>query len=140
MTELARAKEALLRGEYTCVICKGEMLYTSNERGVKPLLSWLNSGAALVNAAAADKVVGKAAAFLYVLLGVREVYAPVISERARSVLEEHAITLEAEIVVPAIRNRRGDGYCPMESAVWDIEDAREAKAVIEKKAKELEGK
>lgn len=140
MTELARAKEALLRGGYTCAICKGETLYTSDERGVKPLLSWLNSGAALANAAAADKVVGKAAAFLYVLLGVREVYAPVISERARSVLEEHAIALEAEIVVPAIRNRRGDGYCPMESAVWDIEDAREAKAAIEKKAKELAGK
>ncbi len=140
MTELARAKETLLQGGYTCAVCKGGKLYTSEERGVKPLLLWLNSGEDLVGASAADKVVGKAAAFLYVLLQVKEVYAPIVSERALAVLREGGVAVEADLVVPAIRNRRGDGYCPMETAVWDIEDAIVAKAAIEKKARELAGK
>ncbi len=140
MTELARAKETLLRGGYTCAACKGEKLYTSEERGVKPLLAWLNSGEDLAGASVADKVVGKAAAFLYVLLQVKEVYAPIVSERALSVLRNGGIEVEADLVVPAIRNRRGDGYCPMETAVWDIEEASEAKAAIEAKIKELAGK
>ena len=139
MTAMEKAKQELLQGEYTCAVCKGEKLYTSVERGVKPLLTWLDSGEDLSAASAADKVVGKAAAFLYVLLGVKEVYAPIISERALSVLKEQGIAVEADAVVPAIRNRRGDGFCPMETAVWDMEDALEAKAAIEKKARELAG-
>ncbi len=139
MTELARAKDALFHGGHTCAICKGGKIYTSDERGVKPLLFWLGTGEDLHGASAADKVVGKAAAFLYILLGAREVYAGVISEPALSVLKAQGIDVEANIVVPAIRNRSGDGYCPMETAVWDIGDAETAKAAIEAKRKELAG-
>jgi len=139
LTAMEKAKQELLQGKYTCVICKGEALYTSVERGVKPLLAWLDSGEDLADASAADKVVGKAAAFLYVLLQVKEVYAPIVSERALAVLKDGGIEVRADLVVPAVRNRRGDGYCPMETAVWDIEDALEAKAAIEAKAKELAG-
>ena len=81
-SNLTRAIEQLNSGVCTCVLCKEDIVCTSTERGVKPLLNWLDRGVDLHGFSAADKVVGKAAAFLYVLLGVKEVYAPVMSESA----------------------------------------------------------
>lgn len=138
--ELNRAKETLAAGDYTCAICKGGTVYTSTLRGVRPLLSWLADGTDLRGAAVADRIVGKAAAFLYVLLGVGTVYAPLMSVPARETLHAAGIAVEADEVVPAIQNRDGTGRCPMESAVWDITDPHEAKAALEKKIAELMAK
>lgn len=57
-------------------------MLTSTERGVKPLLQWLDGENSVKGFSAVDKVVGRAAAFLYVLLEVKEVYAGVMSEGA----------------------------------------------------------
>lgn len=43
MKELERAKKCLQSGEYTCVLCKDDKLYSSTDRGVKPLVTWLTS-------------------------------------------------------------------------------------------------
>lgn len=131
---------ALLREEgFTCVLCSGDQVLTSRLRGVKPLLTWLDEGLDLKGFTAADKVVGKAAAFLYVLLGVKEVYAQVMSQPAKAVLEAHGIPNGCEEEVPAIRNRTNTGFCPMETAVWEISDPQEALTAIRQKAKELNG-
>ena len=103
-------------------------------------MRWLNEGTDLSGASAADRIVGKAAAFLYVLLGVRTVYAPLISVPAQETLRAHGIEAIADAVVPAIRNRTDTGFCPMESAVWDISDQREAKAALERKISEMMAK
>ena len=130
MSELRRAKELLRSGGYTCVVCKGEEIYTSELRGVKPIADLLAGGVELCGASAADKVVGKATAFLYCLMGARSLYAAVISEPALRVLAEAGIAVEYDTLVPNIINRRGDGICPFELAVLDIDDAEEAYAVI----------
>ena len=117
-----RARLALDAGGYTCYIIKEQAIYTSHHRGVKPLLDWLDAGADLRGGIAADKVIGKAAAFLYVLLGVSYVYAGVISKPAFDVLSKYGIACEYGILVEAIQNRTKDGFCPMERAVWDVED------------------
>ncbi len=113
-------------GQYTCVLCKADEIHTSTERGVKPLLDWLDSGIDLKGFSVADKVVGKAAAFLYVLLGVREVYAPVMSESAIYTLSRNGIFPQCDVSVKSIINRAGTGNCPMEEAVMDIIDPKEA--------------
>lgn len=135
--ELERAKALLAEGKYTCVACRGEKTLCATERGVKPLLGWLNGGEALGGAAVADRVVGKAAAFLYVLLGVRVVYAPVMSVPARETLCAAGIEVYADALVPAVRNRTNTGFCPMESAVWELSDPAEAKAALERKISEM---
>ncbi len=128
--ELQNAKERLLAGELTLVmIAKGRML-ESRERGIKPLLSLLDSGEIAAGAVAADKVVGKAAAFLYVLLGVSALHACVISRPAAEVLHTHGITLTHDTLVEGIRNRKGDGPCPMESAVLALDDPQAALTAI----------
>ncbi|MBQ8188363.1 MAG: DUF1893 domain-containing protein [Lachnospiraceae bacterium] len=134
---LIEAKELLDANDYTCVIMSGKSLYTSRERGVKPLLAWVNEGVDFAGFFAADKVVGKAAAFLYVLLKVEAVYAKIISAPAVQVLDKHDIQVFYEEKVEAIRNRTNTGFCPMEKTVWEIENPKEALEAIRKKASEL---
>lgn len=130
MNDLARAKSLLREGGYTLVAVNGEETLASTERGVKPLLMLLGEGKNLVGFSAADRVVGKAAAFLYVLLGVKEVYADVLSTLAEGVLRGHGIAVSCQTRTERIVNRAGDGLCPMESAVADIDDAQEALSAI----------
>lgn len=135
--DLERAKELLTRGGYTCVICKDDAMYTSSKRGVKPLLDWLDERADLRGFSAADKVVGRGAALLYGLLGVRAVYADVLSQEARAALEHCGIVASCGNCVPRIVNRSGTGYCPIETAVLGIDDGEEALKVIRARLKEL---
>ncbi len=134
---LKKCHEMLKSGEYTLVLFNGETLLTDTKRGVKPLLDLLDRNEDLSGFSAADKVVGKAAAFLYVLLNVREIYADVISSHALSVLEQHQIPVEYNTLTDKIKNRAGTGFCPMETAVLDEENPERALARIREKAKEL---
>ena len=127
---LIKASRMLNEGGYTCVILKDEMEYTSLDRGVKPLISLIQSGESYLGAYAADKTVGAGAAHLYVLIGVSEVWANVISESALAVLKDNGIGVYYGQRVPYIINRRGDGICPIESAVRDARDSREAYDLI----------
>ena len=140
MTEaLKKAKDILLSDDsLTCAAC-GEDIFTSRERGVKPLLQLYESKKDYSKYSFADKVIGKAAAFMYVLLGVKEIYCVTISKLAAEVLKEHGIKFYCENNVPAIKNRRGDGFCPMETAVKDICQPKEAYDAIVKRLSEMRG-
>ena len=132
--DMARAKALLDNNkEYTCAACRAEREFVAMEHGIRPLLCWLDEGIDLVGASAADRIVGKAAAFLYVRLGVRAVYAPLMSAPAQETLCANGIEATADKVVPAIRNRTDTGFCPMESAVWEISDPREAELALRRK-------
>jgi len=135
---LHKALDLLRSGDYTCVVCRGDTVYTTTQRGVAPLLSWLDAGTDLNGFSAADRVVGRGAAFLYCLLGVKEVYARVMSHPAAEVLRNHGILAEAETFVDGIINRTGDGPCPFEAAVMNIRDAREALVAIRKKRTQMQ--
>ena len=127
---LKTARQLLSEGGYTCVLYDGTRTLTATQRGVAPLLQWLNTEQGSASYVAADRVVGKAAAYLYVLLGITAVHAGVISRPALAVLERYGIKASYDTVVDAIQNRTKDGFCPMERAVWEIDDPREAHCAI----------
>lgn len=133
MEDLKQAIALLNRGAYTCVLCRDDEVYTATARGVRPLVDWLDGGLDLRGFCAADKVVGRATAFLYILLGVRAVHANVMSSPARQVLEEHGIPASCTHEVGGIINRRGDGPCPFEETVLAITAPEEALNAIRKK-------
>ncbi len=133
MNDLEHAKSLLEEGDYTFALVKGDEIITSFERGVRPLLDLLDGGRELCGFSAADRVVGKAAALLYVLLGVKAVYANVVSTLAEEVLLGHGIAVEAQTRTERIINRAGNGFCPMETAVENISDPMEAYRAIKAK-------
>ena len=135
--DLKKAKQVLDGSAYTCVLIKESEILTSSKRGVSPLLEWLDSGKRFEGFSAADKVVGKAAAYLYVLLGIKTLYAKVISRQALAVLSAHAVEVFYGETVDRIRNRNNTGFCPMELCVDDINTADDALTAIRNKLSEF---
>lgn len=135
--DLSRAKETLKDGDNTLVLCLNDRMHVSTERGIKPLLAAVNADEDWRGACAADKIVGKAAAMLYVLLDVRAVYAEVMSNRAKDILGRYHIEACCDTLTEQIVNRQGTGLCPMEEAVRAIDDPRSVPTALKRKIDEM---
>lgn len=125
-----KAKLLLEDGNYTCVLCCDKEIFTSEKRGVAPLIDFLESGKDFSGFSAADRVVGNGAAFLYVLLGVKEVYAGVLSRAAKATLENSGISVTCGTLTDFIINRSKSGICPIEQAVSGIKNPSDALCAI----------
>ena len=89
---------------------------TYSQKGVADLFYLLNiEPARLRGASVADKVIGKGAAALMALGGVKEVWAGVISRPALELLEQAGIPVSFGTLTEGIINRMGTGPCPVES-------------------------
>lgn len=130
MKDMENAQKLLQEDGYTCVACKDGKVYTATQRGVRPLLSWLDEGVDLMGFAVADKVVGRGAAFLYRLLGVRSVYGGVMSMAAVKVLRAGGIETQWGLLAEGIRNRSKTGPCPIEYSTAVTDDPEEALVII----------
>ena len=137
MKDMERAKEILEKENCTCVVCLEDTVFTSHRRGVAPLLQLLDEGTDVAGACAADRVIGKATAFLYCLLGVKVVHGFVMSQPALQVLEAAGVGYSCDQLVSGIQNRQKDGPCPMEFATRDCRTPEEALVAIRNKLKEL---
>lgn len=127
MDELEEIKALLQNEQLTCAVRTPRALYRSKERGVRPLIGWLRENPRFgEDGIAADKVIGKAAALLFVLGGVRQVYAGVLSELALAVFSAAGVRVSYGRLVPQIRNREGTGFCPMETMVAAVDSPAEA--------------
>lgn len=137
MNNIEKAREILSEGGYTCVICSDSDTQTSKQRGVAPLLKWLDEGKNLSDYSAADKVVGKGAAYLYILLEIKEIYADIVSRPACDTLKKYGISVTYKTMAEAIRNRDNTGFCPIETAVMDVNEPFAALTAIKKKLEEM---
>ena len=140
-TDLARARAQLKEDRsLRCVLCRGDRIHRSTERGVAPMMHFLKDGVELSGFSAADRVVGRATAFLFVLAGVVSVFGEVMSEGALAVLRDYGVEGSYGELVPHILNREGTGICPMEQAVTGINDPERAHAAVEQTLARLRAK
>ena len=87
---------------------------------VKDIVSILKENKnALKNAIIADKVIGKVAASLLIVAGVKEIYANTISNFAIPVLEKNNVKYEYKNKAEYIINNEKTGMCPMENKFKD---------------------
>lgn len=122
--------ELLHREQCSCVIANGD-IRTFRQRGVADLYELLNREPEFLQGASiADKVIGKAAAALMVLGGVKEIYADVISEPALALLQEAAVKVSFGQAVDHIINRTQTGWCPLETICYQIKSAPEILLLI----------
>lgn len=138
MTDLQLAKENL--ADNSIALCKDGKVITSRKRGVAPLVDMLREGVDLLGYSAADKVVGKAAAMLFVKVGVVSVFAQTLSESGKAFLESHGVPISFETLTKVIVNREGTGMCPMEQTVFDLESVEEGVSAVSKKLDEMRSK
>ena len=139
MSDLQRAKELLENGGYTCVILRESKAYYGVKRGIAPLLEFVDSGIDFTGFSAADKIVGKAAALLYIKMKLTAVYAEVLSVSAAEILKKNGVEYGYGTLAENIINRKGDGICPMEKAVLNTDDPDTAVTVLKQTLKSLKG-
>ncbi|MCL2636915.1 MAG: DUF1893 domain-containing protein [Oscillospiraceae bacterium] len=134
MTDLEKARALLADGSFgNCILYRNGTIHASHGKGIAPMLEFLEAGIDMTDFSAADTVVGKALAFLFVHAGVKEVYADVMSESAVKILSLYRVRHVHGELVEQIKNRAGNGICPMESAVENIEGHDEAYEILKAK-------
>ena len=136
--DFQKAKEEYNKGKYTLVICKDADIVTSDITGIKPLINLIEEKKEYKGYSAADKIVGRAAAFLYTLLEVKNLYGEIMSKGATEILKSAKINFEYKTLTDFIENRKKDGMCPMDEAVKNINDPKEAYEAIKEKIKFLQ--
>ena len=137
MKDIEKAKELLFKNDYTCVLCKGDTVYTSHSKGIAPILELLESQTDISGFCVADKIVGKAAAMLYSLGKVKQIFACVLIESAAEYLTLKKIPFSCITLTQKIINRQGTDICPMEKCVKNISCEKEALSALILKRDEL---
>lgn len=111
--------DLLHSGNYSCVIRNDNEIRTFSQRGVADLYDLLKKEPGFLNGASiADKVVGKAAAALMILGGIKELYTDLISEPAIELLNDSNVEVVYKHSVPFIQNRDKSGWCPLETLCY----------------------
>ncbi|MCH5172003.1 MAG: DUF1893 domain-containing protein [Erysipelotrichales bacterium] len=134
---LEKAKELMNKNNATLAIVLDDFEELFFDRGVKPLMILLNRNKDYSKFFASDRVIGKAAALLYINLGIKNIYTDLISEKALEVFNTYNVNIHYQTKVPLIMNRDKTGYCPMETLVLDIDDPKIAYEAIQNKIKEM---
>lgn len=120
----------LQTGHYSLVVRKGETK-TFTGRGVSDLFRLYGEHPAFLQGAEiADKVVGKAAASLMILGGVRRLQTGTISRLALELLRKYPVEVCFQQEVPHIENRSKTGWCPLESRCRDLQTPQECLLAI----------
>lgn len=116
----------------SCIIYNNGTTRTFHNRGVKDLHQLLTSEReVLCGALIADKVVGKGAAALMIVGGVKWVYTDVISAAAKELFDQSEVTVEFGELVPNIINRAGTDICPVEKLCQNCNSAEECLPLID---------
>lgn len=108
-----------------------EVIFTSEYKGVRPMMVYMEEfGPSQEPLTVVDRIMGRGAVMLAVLINAKTIKTPIISAPALALAKTHHLTVEAEKVVPYIINREGNGQCPIERSVLNIEDVQEGYQAI----------
>ena len=138
MDSFEQIKNILNQKDASLVVCysNGKIKEYYNDRIIDIKNILIQDSNALKGAIIADNVIGKVAASLLIVAGVKKVYANVMSKLAIPFLEENGVEFEYKELVDYIRNKDNTGMCPMENRYMDEKDIN----VIYKKVFEVPAK
>lgn len=128
LTDLEIAKNRLKITNATLVIVKNKkIIFESNSKGIGDLVKAIEFfKGELSGSSAADLIIGKAAALLFIYASFNSVFAKTISRSAISALKNSNIKFEYEKIVPRIMNREKNDICPFEKLVIDCNSPTQA--------------
>ena len=125
-------------GGYSCTIANKGEIRTFTQRGVADIYDLLTQEPEFLKGASiADKVVGKGAAALMILGGIKELYTDIISTKALELLQKSDIKVGFTEKVPFIWYEVRSIYlvcavdrCPVETMCSEVESAEEILPLI----------
>ena len=131
---LLEMKRQIALGHSLTVAHRGVISEISDGRGIAPAMAMLDAGK-LKDALVVDKIVGRAAAAIFIAGGAKKVYATVMSAAAKELLARNGVETAADEVVESIINREKTGVCPMEGAIDALQDVKEMVETLRKAMK-----
>ena len=135
MNDLKLAKDNL-QGHTICLCRDGKLLF-SDKKGISPMMDFIEEGVDLEGYSAADLIVGKAVAMLFVKCRIKSVFAKTLSKSGREMLFSHGIECEYEVLADSIINRDGTDICPMEKTVKDTDGIEEGYLLLKEKLQQI---
>ena len=115
------------KGLALSVVKDGNTILQSKTPGVSALVTAIERDRQnFRGASAADKVLGRAAAMLFVYSQVKCIFALMASQDAVLTLERFNIPFECEKTVARILNRNQTSTCPFEDLIQGVEDPQDA--------------
>ena len=139
---VAEARRMIAGGDVSFVVIRnGEIVHSADGRGVRPVIQLLKTNAELLRGATVvDKIIGKAAAMLLTLGGARRIYGELMSVSAFDYLTPRGIKAEYGRKIDIVSNREGNGICPLERSVKDVDDPQEAYEILQQTIAKLMAK
>jgi hypothetical protein len=133
--DMALASKILSEEDVSIIVIKnGEILESKKGKGIKPIIELIDEmGERLNGMVLGDRILGRASAFLCRYARVSGVYSPQATKTAIAILILGAIPCRVDELVPFIRNRDGDGLCPFEDILKDVDDPDTAYKILKEK-------
>ncbi len=132
MKDIEIAVEILEKEQLTIAVVKdGKLIYSSKDKGIKPLYFVHKNNIDLKDSSVADRVTGKAAAMICTSACIKELNTKVISDNAIDILKETNIVYNYSVLTPYIKNRDKTGMCPIETLSLKAENINDLMTKIE---------
>lgn len=133
--DMSIASNILKEKDFSIVVIRnGKILNKKKGKGIKPILELIDeSGEKIKDTVIGDRILGRASAFLCRYAKVSGVYSPQATKTAIAILILGGIPCQVDELVPYITNRNGDGICPFEDLLKDVEKPDEAYKLLKEK-------
>ena len=127
-TDLDIASKRLNQKSLSLVVVKnGKVLFETESHGLNDLVEAINQlQSNMKESSVADRIVGRAAALLFVYSGVSAIFAATISDGGMEILDNSSVFHEFEKRVPRILNFKKTDVCPFEKLVAKLSSPEEA--------------
>ena len=136
-SELLAEMQRIVREGASIVVARGGVIRTRQKGpGVMPTLQLLDAER-LAGATVCDKVVGRAAAAIFIVGRVKSVWAEVMSEEAAALLSAHGVSCSAAETVKEILNKDRSARCPLEIASDGKDDPEEIVRAVREKTERM---
>jgi polyferredoxin len=123
--DLVAEMKYLIDEGFSVVVAKdGVIVERRKGSGIGPIVKLLDENK-FEDATVVDKIVGRAAAAVFVIGKAKKVHAFVMSKGAEELLKKHGVECSAEKLTEKIINREKSDICPMEKAVSSLSDPEE---------------
>ncbi len=129
------ARIILSSEDYSIVVIQdGKILIHKKGDGIKPILKVIDElGDEMQDTVVGDRILGKASAFLCRYSKVKGVYSPQATKTAIAILIIGKISCQVDEMIPVIKNKSGDGLCPFEKMLKNVESPEEAYRILKEK-------
>jgi hypothetical protein len=129
------ARKILLKTDYSIIVIKNEcILIKKRGEGIFPILETIGELKNCINdVIIGDRILGKASALLCKYANVKGVYSPQATKTAIAVLIMAGIPSQIDELIPYIKNRDGNGFCPFEELLKNVNSSEEAYKILSKK-------